>query len=147
MGPARSNFCNGTADGFIKISGVDDGLSIVARRDGGDGGKINCGRHHKAVCVIGVFSNQVDSAGGNEEGWKGPCPLLVQFLDSAYIFHEKECPLCRSRTCCNYSTPSTFKVSFQQRCWCGASSCAWPAQMACARESPGAVQGSGATQY
>ncbi len=72
---------------FSVILGVDDDFAVGARRDAGQGGKVDGHGHHKALGIIGVFADQVNAARRNKNGRNRLEAGKVERAQSGWIMH------------------------------------------------------------
>ena len=56
---------------FSEVFGVDHNLSVAARRDPGQRGKVDGHGHDKTFGIVGVLADQVHAAGRNKDGGFG----------------------------------------------------------------------------
>ena len=63
-------------------------LAISARRNSSVRRKADCGRHHEAIVVVGVFADEVDASGGSKDARTSS----VNSFKLRYEFEEVHAP-------------------------------------------------------
>ncbi len=72
---------------FAKILRIDRDLPVAARADRRQSREIDRRRHHEALGVVRMLTDEVHPARRGKYGWAGAIALAMAFFDSGYIEH------------------------------------------------------------